>query len=645
MQIKIKGWNATGLRGSLEDIEIDISDDLRPWTIIQMPNGTGKTTTMKLFRLALSGAELAEDEIQDFRAESMPDSGEFKLRLEVNGMPVTLGIAFDFLANTIEWWTLLVPGGRKSGRLLPDPYNRILSEDLTRLFVFDGELARQLRDRKLTKAEDAIGVLYRLSIFKTLAAQGDLVLSEKQRAGRHTKASEPAGISRLTSKRDEALTVLNALRSSRSAKELEQEKLSNDLEDLRAEIRRLVDATQALDNELKKAEADRSKAAQDIELNHVSLAKEFIAPQRLNATLTVRLKDCWQSLDAAKLPGRFSSEFFHWLSKQSECVCGKTIHDTERPDILNRSQEYLGDEQYGVIGQIKDALRRGGAASPLDSNLVPNLDDAVSRWRFHSEKVQELENEKIKAAGGDVDSLREEESDLVAKVAQVEEALTKLSAVSDGSLGQSWKNNIPLCEQELEACEKALQEGTETSQLAARVKTFKNILESIESSLVRRIREKIRQRTNHQLEAVIIAEDLIVSKIDSALELSGPSSRIRSDVSEGQSLGVAYAFLTALFAEASYRLPFVVDSPAVPLDIETRREVSSLLPNIFEQMIMFVISSEREGFAETFYDRKDVKYLTIWQSQSSVEIEEGLAFFKTFQSTDEGKIISMGDRA
>lgn len=40
--------------------------------------------------------------------------------------------------------------------------------------------------------------------------------------------------------------------------------------------------------------------------------------------------------------------------------------------------------------------------------------------------------------------------------------------------------------------------------------------------------------------------------------------------------------------------------------------MGELIPDFFNQMIMFVISSEREGFGEAFYEREDdVCYLTV----------------------------------
>lgn len=117
--------------------------------------------------------------------------------------------------------------------------------------------------------------------------------------------------------------------------------------------------------------------------------------------------------------------------------------------------------------------------------------------------------------------------------------------------------------------------------------------------------------------------------------MASPGLHEKKELSEGQSLSVAYAFLTSLLSDAPYSLPFVVDSPVVSLDNSNRREVGDLIPGLFDQMIMFVISSERDGFAESFYRRgNDVRYLTISRLEGQVRIEEGITAFQTFQGRD-----------
>ena len=55
--MRILGWKAEGLRCPDHDIDFSAdTNEINPVTLIQMPNGTGKTTTLNLLRAALSGS-------------------------------------------------------------------------------------------------------------------------------------------------------------------------------------------------------------------------------------------------------------------------------------------------------------------------------------------------------------------------------------------------------------------------------------------------------------------------------------------------------------------------------------------------------------------------------------------------------------
>lgn len=56
-QVTILGWKAEGLRCPDHEVSfLDKDDKAFPITLIQIPNGTGKTTTLELLRATLSGA-------------------------------------------------------------------------------------------------------------------------------------------------------------------------------------------------------------------------------------------------------------------------------------------------------------------------------------------------------------------------------------------------------------------------------------------------------------------------------------------------------------------------------------------------------------------------------------------------------------
>jgi hypothetical protein len=75
-----------------------------------------------------------------------------------------------------------------------------------------------------------------------------------------------------------------------------------------------------------------------------------------------------------------------------------------------------------------------------------------------------------------------------------------------------------------------------------------------------------------------------------------------------------------------------------------RREVIKVVPELFEQTIMFVISTERQDFAEAFYGRPDARFITLVRGpDGTAEQRDGEEAFKTFQDDEDVSIQNVGE--
>jgi DNA sulfur modification protein DndD len=106
--------------------------------------------------------------------------------------------------------------------------------------------------------------------------------------------------------------------------------------------------------------------------------------------------------------------------------------------------------------------------------------------------------------------------------------------------------------------------------------------------------------------------DIRIRNIDHCLNLEGQEGG-----SVGETLCVAYAFLSTLFAKTRHELPFVVDSPAGAIDLRVREQVAELVPKLSSQFVAFVISAEREGFLDSLERSVDsnIQYITLFRSE------------------------------
>ena len=115
--ITLAGWSAEGFRCPDHKISFErINDEIYPISLIQMPNGTGKTTTLELLRAALSGSASEWDtpKILSMRKQ-LPNTelGRFRVILYFDGRRLTITMDFDFEEGRVRYTTTLPSGRRK----------------------------------------------------------------------------------------------------------------------------------------------------------------------------------------------------------------------------------------------------------------------------------------------------------------------------------------------------------------------------------------------------------------------------------------------------------------------------------------------------------------------------------------------------
>lgn len=137
-------------------------------TLIQMPNGTGKTTTMKLIRYALDGSAVnaEKEEILSFKPLFKTDDtkGEFEVKLSLDGAIIIITMEFDYDDSTVKYSTTRTKhDGNIPGLHMGSEAKSILSPSFVRLFVFDGEVAASIKDIRKNEAENALKTLFILT--------------------------------------------------------------------------------------------------------------------------------------------------------------------------------------------------------------------------------------------------------------------------------------------------------------------------------------------------------------------------------------------------------------------------------------------------------------------------------------------------
>ena len=151
------------------------------------------------------------------------------------------------------------------------------------------------------------------------------------------------------------------------------------------------------------------------------------------------------------------------------------------------------------------------------------------------------------------------------------------------------------------------------------------------------ITSEIKEDANKRIATLMPDNRIRIEKIDGCITLKGQSSG-----SAGENLSIGYAFLATLFNRSGeHRLPFVVDSPANPIDYDIRPKIGQLAPKLTNQFIAFVISSERAHFLSSLRNasKKEIKYITLFRKGARPHEEKAEKSSCCIKTTDGYQVV------
>ena len=644
--LRILGWKAEGLR--CPDHEIDLVGNRdRPFrvSLIQMPNGTGKTTTLQLLRAALSGSLEDRGESADMRRfrkrDSDSDRGAFEVRLQLDDKPLTVALEFDFALERVEYRTTW-RSGQQPGFRPPRPLHRFMNEAFVNFYVFDGELADDLLDRDKTDAGKAVESLFQVHLLDQMSHE----INEYWKRSTETETAKgQSGLTRsqnLLQKWADRLIYLK-----KSKQELEDSLGKLDGRIARQEERYRDEMAKVALRMGKMQEAQEQVDALRAELDEMtrSVLDAMREPQALSPAFAGDMLAFKSGLDRVKLPESAAREWFEELSDEAECVCGRPIDEAIRAIIRDRAERYLGSDDVILLNRIKSDI--SGAVGISTHQPAQALEDRMRELAEQSRKHQQADNDltllrrEAEASDPAIADARNEKDRLEADRAS---RLSELEKFQDGqedipferlrSVDPDTFFSIEVAKKAKETLEDEVARRTETNELKDKRDTLVRILGRAHDKAKLAIANAIRDETNKRIAELMPNNSVRVEKIENALHL-----RAQAGGSAGENLSVGYAFLATLFNRGNHhQLPFVVDSPVVPIDGDIRPTVGSLVPQLTEQVVAFMISTERDGFLPSL-DRAsngDIRYITLFRRGVSHLEDRASAMSSGVEKTRDG---------
>ena len=631
--MSILGWKAEGLR--CPDHELNCCDSMgNPLSIIliQMPNGTGKTTTLSLLRATLSGSHengtWGKSQVMEYRKrDDARTNGTFELRLLLNEKRVTIVMEFDFENQRVDYKTTRVHGQVEEFDP-PIEFRRFLNEDFVKFFVFDGELADNILNREHTDAQKAVESLFQTHLLEKMDSKVSTYWNERTSS---INAKTRKGYKRRSNQLDKWRVRLKFLKKLKREWERDlqviREDLSHQWDRYESEIRK--------DEDLKRQVEAAKEAATDLS-NKVRKSAQGVLdgirdPHAISTVFATAMYGLKQGLDRVKLPESVAREFFDELVEEENCICGRSIDDEIKEAIQRRAQQYLGSDDVALLNNMKGAIDEAVTQSPhtasdvLSKNIV-SLAELVRKERSANNELLEL---MIDAEGSnpDVGNAKKKIDILEDKEGKIQEHLEILNWKDDtvnldriGGVDPRKILSLATLQEGISKLEDQLSESKEALFLRLKRDILNKIVRQAHEKAGKLIASEIKNDANRRIEKLMPDNPIRIENIDGFITLKGQSSG-----SAGENLSIGYAFLATLFNRSEeHQLPFVVDSPANPIDLGIRPKIGQLAPDLTHQFIAFLISSEREGFLPSLNkaSNREIKYITLFRKGASVYEEK-----------------------
>lgn len=629
MKMNILGWEYSNIRKGMKDIRIEFSDNSKIFasTLFMMANGTGKTTTIKLLKAIFSNPssqEIKEEWTYEHVLEFAPisfkaDKGHFRVNVSFDDRIYYYWIQFNYSDGTVEFFTSdTSAGGKNPGLKFPRQIKQLFSKNFANRFIFDGEQAKKVLENKSNEAEEALLYLYRLNEIDNIIFEVEDIFRKHQEAQAHRETGSGNSSKIWMNRLDKAIKVYEEICSAEKILNNQKQELEHGMNAARRKIDEITSNDDSQKEQHLKLTTQLNQIKESIQ-NCVSRIIDLSRiPSNINANIFNRLTELGQSMQDLQLPKTISNQFFKDLAKQSECICGRPIGKTESDTILRKADSYLGGNELIVLNMIRGRLIECSCNQEL-ANRIAELSDLCDKEHEIRQDIDALQD-KVKGAEV-IKDLRRVIEKAAGELALVNDRLAKIYS-REGAQSKSYlKKDVESIRQNLNKVLGTLAFATQKDRLISYLRKIKN-------EALTKLKKEVIAKTNEKIERVIPDEKIEIEKIDNSLILKG-----KGGASEGQTLGIAYCYIGALFQDSELKLPFIVDSPAGSMDLDKRKEVAKIIPKIFEQLIMFVTSAEVQSFADQFYKLKDIQYITLETDENQIckQPNYDRAYFDNYQ--------------
>ena len=607
------------------------------FTILRGINGTGKTNIMNAITWCLYG----EEKHLDANRSSLPTVNKESLKKtrkdKTVSMRVELGLINEqdcgisiirelSLYNTGTMYNderTRIKYDRKTGTLIPSNYtpsvqkhyhwfspdeggwkstehldgkvSDLLPEDLSDYFLFDGEKLEGFFKND-TNVEKGIEDVSDIRIVKGAISRLDDLKKEKMKQQKDSGLWHcQVQVDKAEQKIKNLIEEVKVLAGKQDKKQKRVDEIDSQLQKSGGDISEFSKQAASLRKDINREEGlyrDRESKIKDHVLKHAADAQTYSA---IRTTLKI-IKDGGK---AGVLPPEVSDTFLKKLLDRNYCICGNDISAGVPRDLVAES---LDQAQYTEISGICSRLEYMLQDIKLDS-AEDKLREFESEREKHAKKIAKL-RDRLK----DLDAkLKDTTDDEIKNLIQEKEALDVEIKKIDGNvavLGHEKKvadgELIEYKAKYKRAYEENLRQKTLTEELTFCSQALDN-LKTVKQELIEGVRSEVQKYTKKYFLDFLWKKDTYIdveiSEDYKIVVIDADEFELRENLSKGEKLILALAFMAALRKITGFGFPLVIDTPLGRVSGETRYNIARTLPDFLrhEQVILLVTDSEYQA--------------------------------------------------
>jgi|TARA_B100000315_G_scaffold258327_1_gene310051 DNA sulfur modification protein DndD len=593
MRLDLVKWESAGLRCPDFDIDIEKNGEILP-TLLQMPNGTGKTTTLDLLKCCMYNHEFTTREIQEYKAKGneYKEKGFFQAKLKLDSEIFYIKISFDFKNNKASYSSSLSSGGWKPELILPTPLDKIIDKGLVDLLFIDLEKCEKLFRKHLTEAQDAIRKFCKITILNRIISDLD---EHKKRA---RNIATPRGSVEINIATEEARNKDINLKYNEIKKQEEKcKKFLNDTEDKFTEYDLIIREKLEKDDQLKKRreelETKKNKAEalyQNALLNNFNKIKII---GTYGGNLEKNLTGFVEGLDKLQLPEAEARVFFEELLERDHCICGEELNEKRRQNILKEKEKFISIDAARIVAEIKNSVK-----IHISENQKTNLDEVNKvTQKFKHEYDSLIEDLKLITTKTFKDDMKiwDDYNKLKKERGEKEYFLSVTIKKPWKSIdNESNTESLISLKTQKELSDKRLAELTGTQDIEKKVKFLINILDSSKEEAEMKISKELTDECNNKIKKMLSKDPVYIESIEKHIIFKDQQSK----GSTGQEARIGIIFLLTILDRSLIKFPLVVDTPVKGMDFAGRRRTAKFISDLKSQFIGFVIDSDKEDFSD-----------------------------------------------